>query len=465
MKKYYLLLLILIGTNPLFAQKEISSVSSKCRKDKPSNIHSLTIGDKVPEILLSNILNYTDSTARLSGFYKGKLLIIDFWATWCPPCIESIPVLDSIHKAMRDKVNIITVTYQDRNTVLALFSKNKKIGNTSLPFVVEDKTLSRYFPHKFVPQEVWIDSKGIVRAITDSYGVTEGNIDSLLNNDKITILTKKDSLTYDPKKYSNFQKKDILFRSVLAKTPLGIGGGWADYKYVRNYNRYYKRMFWTHRIPLQLFYAAYSHGAGNLNLKRVFFNIPDSSKYLFPTKEYFIGNDSLKALYSNYKQWLHDWEKANDYCYELITPDYIKGSLFFKYMLQDLNRGFNITGKIEKRILPCIVLRLADSGDDSKLKTNGLRPHLIWNINHDTLRGIQNEPLWVLVKVLNGFKKNDPVIDLTHYAKPVDLKLNLSNFFYAEEFDVKELRMALAKYGIKVVREKRKVDVLVIDSK
>jgi thiol-disulfide isomerase/thioredoxin len=59
---------------------------------------NLKIGDKVPEITISNILNYKDSTgkpstsAKISEF-KGKLLILDFWATWCTPCIKYLPEL------------------------------------------------------------------------------------------------------------------------------------------------------------------------------------------------------------------------------------------------------------------------------------------------------------------------------------------------------------------------------------
>lgn len=464
MKKYYLTLLISIGVLQVVAQENTGTALNypTVQADK---IHALKIGQKVPEVFLHKILNYKDSSAKLSDFYKGKLLIIDFWATWCPPCIESLPVLDSLQKRMRDKVNIITVTYQTENEVKTSFKKHNNIAKSSLPFIIEDKILSRYFPYQFVPQEVWIDSHGIVRAITYSYEVTERNIDSLLDNGKMTLLTKKDSLTYDPKEYSNFQKNDILFRSVLAKTPLGIGIGWSDYKYVENYHKYYKRIYLTHRNALQLFYAAYTYGMGTLNFKRISFNISDSSKYIFPTVEKFNASDSLKILYTNYKQWLHQWESTNDYCYELIMPEYIKDTLFFKYMLQDLNRGFPITGSIEKRLIPCIIIKLTNPKNTSKLKTTGMKPYIYWSPNHDTLKGIQNQPLSTLVTLLNSFQKNDPVVDLTHYTTPVDMNFNMGHFFQSEKFSIDELRRDLAKYGLEVSREKRWVNVLVINQK
>ncbi|TAM97108.1 MAG: TlpA family protein disulfide reductase [Chitinophagaceae bacterium] len=446
-----------------FAQENASSPSLNRPPLQSDKIQPIKIGQKVPETFLRGILNYKDSTAQLSDFYKGKLLIIDFWATWCSPCITSLPILDSIHKVMSNKVNIIAVTYQTKDEVKAFFKKHKNMENSTLPFVVGDEILSRFFPYKYVPQEIWIDSNGYLRGITTNDNVTVRNIDSLLNNNKLNFLTKKDSLTYDSRKYSNFQDKDILFRSVLAKTPLGIGGGWVDFKYVQNYSKYYKRIFLTHRTPLQLFYTAYTHGEGYVNYKRIFFDLTDSTKYIFPTHGEFNANDSLRNLYTNYDQWLNDWEKANDYCYELIMPHYVKDTIFYKYMLQDLNRCFDIQANIEKRLLPCIVIKLSDPGNTTKLRTTGLPPQTYWNPNHDTLKRIQNEPLSVLVSTLNSFKKNDPVIDLTHYTKPVDMNFNnMGNFFQREKYDVDELRKDLAKYGLEVIREKRLFEVLII---
>lgn len=450
-----------------FAQKKTSSLSQNHHGLQFDNIQPLKIGQKVPEIVLHKILNYKDSTAGLSDFYKGKLLIIDFWATWCPPCIKSLPILDSIHRTMKDQVNIITVTYQTKNEVKDFFKKHKDMENLTLPFVVGDEILSRLFPYKYVPQEIWIDRDGYLRGITTNDDVTITKIDSLLNNNQLNFLTKKDSLTYDSRNYSNFQDKDILFRSVLAKTPLGIGGGWVDFKYVQDYSKYYKRIFLTHITPLQLFYTAYTQGEGHVNYKRIFFYpAKDSTKYIFPTLGEFNANDSLRKSYADYDQWVKDWEQANDYCYELIMPHYVKDTVFYKDMLQDLNRCFDIQASIEKRRLPCIIIKLADPRDTTKLRTRGLKPYTYWNANHDTLKRIQNEPLSVLVATLNSFQKNDPVIDLTRYTRPVDINFNnMGNFFQREKFDVDQLKKELAKYGLDVIREKRLVDVLIISHK
>jgi thiol-disulfide isomerase/thioredoxin len=45
--------------------------------------------------------------------YKGKVVLLDFWATWCPPCRASIPGLEKIHKTYKDKGLVILAVSLD----------------------------------------------------------------------------------------------------------------------------------------------------------------------------------------------------------------------------------------------------------------------------------------------------------------------------------------------------------------
>jgi len=58
-----------------------------------------------------NFTDYNDSAGKVSD-YKGKLVLIDFWATWCGPCLSQFPMMEKI-SAHSDKIKIITVSIDD----------------------------------------------------------------------------------------------------------------------------------------------------------------------------------------------------------------------------------------------------------------------------------------------------------------------------------------------------------------
>jgi len=60
--------------------------------------------------------------------YRGKIVILNLWATWCPPCIEEIPDLERLQKRMGDKVTIVAVSYDDTDTAYKQFVREHKLG-------------------------------------------------------------------------------------------------------------------------------------------------------------------------------------------------------------------------------------------------------------------------------------------------------------------------------------------------
>ncbi len=63
----------------------------------------ITAGGTAPELHLQN----TDGTPVTTGDFRGKVLLINFWATWCPPCREEMPSLERLHQATRDQGVVI----------------------------------------------------------------------------------------------------------------------------------------------------------------------------------------------------------------------------------------------------------------------------------------------------------------------------------------------------------------------
>lgn len=61
---------------------------------------AIEIGKKAPEITMTK----ADGTAFSLSTLKGKMVLIDFWATWCAPCVEEQPELKALYDAYSDKV-------------------------------------------------------------------------------------------------------------------------------------------------------------------------------------------------------------------------------------------------------------------------------------------------------------------------------------------------------------------------
>jgi thiol-disulfide isomerase/thioredoxin len=153
--------------------------------------NEILVGHKMPEVKFDNILNYTKTGAKLSDF-EGKLLILDFWATYCAPCITMFGKTDSLEKAFQGKVKFLSVTKEPEGKVkpfLDRLYRAKKITPTS---VVKDTLLSKYFYYSSIPYYVWINEKGKVIATTDASEITFANIQSVLKGLPTTFQNRTD---------------------------------------------------------------------------------------------------------------------------------------------------------------------------------------------------------------------------------------------------------------------------------
>src|SRR5208282_3742633 len=70
-----------------------------------SGSHPPRIGNPAPDFTITDLQH----TVTLEQF-RGKPVILNFWATWCPPCIEEMPSLVQLHKELGNKVAIIAVS-------------------------------------------------------------------------------------------------------------------------------------------------------------------------------------------------------------------------------------------------------------------------------------------------------------------------------------------------------------------
>ena len=87
---------------------------------------TLTIGDTAPPIDIAHWIK----GKKIDEFETGKVYVVEFWATWCGPCIRAMPHLSELQKKYTDyDVKFIGVSDEDLQTVISfLFKEDKKDG-------------------------------------------------------------------------------------------------------------------------------------------------------------------------------------------------------------------------------------------------------------------------------------------------------------------------------------------------
>ena len=119
---------------------------------KPADTRSLE-GKDAPAISLKTT---TDSTFDLAT-EKGKVVLLDFWATWCPPCRESLPHLQKIHDdaALKEKgLKVVAVNAgEDKETAKGYCDKN----NLTFPVALDiDDAVGKSYLVRGIPTTVVI---------------------------------------------------------------------------------------------------------------------------------------------------------------------------------------------------------------------------------------------------------------------------------------------------------------------
>ena len=143
---------------------------------KPASGSSFVVKDVDKDVTKNEMVDFkwdeNGKEMKLSD-YKGKVILLNFWATWCPPCRKELPDLSTLSTELKDKdFKMIGVSVDDNQEVLNSFLKT---NNLSYTVVFEPNELvAKYMTsagqnQNVVPQTYIIDKKGkVVEAIMGS---------------------------------------------------------------------------------------------------------------------------------------------------------------------------------------------------------------------------------------------------------------------------------------------------------
>lgn len=109
-----------------------------------------------------DLLDLNGKIVRLEDF-RGKVLIINFWATWCPPCEEEIPKLNQLQKRYKNQGLVVIGIALDKDSLNLVepFVRKKRIGYPILRG--NEQVLSAVKDFSGVPTTLIVDQKGNIK--------------------------------------------------------------------------------------------------------------------------------------------------------------------------------------------------------------------------------------------------------------------------------------------------------------
>ncbi len=120
----------------------------------------MEIGAIAPDFVLEDV---TGEEVQLSNL-RGDVVLLNFWATWCGPCLVEMPLLESDYQAYKDEgIHVLAVNDGESRTIVEQFGQENGL---SFPLLLDpERVVQRLYQIRGYPTSVFVDSDGSIAYI------------------------------------------------------------------------------------------------------------------------------------------------------------------------------------------------------------------------------------------------------------------------------------------------------------
>lgn len=406
------------------AVQQVSAQEAEPVATASAGITPLQIGDTIPDEVWNmplQVVNHPVGKETITlNDYRGKLILLDFWATFCGSCISAMPKIHEVQRQFADEMVVIPVSWSKPEATEQTLRNHQTLWPLGLSSVVEAKALIGLFPHQVVPHYVWIDPQGRVVATTATNDVSVDNIAKVLDGEEPDYALKTHIDTDKP----------LLFASEVL--PKGAE--------VRQY-----AVFIRGTMPSM---------ASKITLRKTGDTVHGMA----------ISNRPLLSMYTTIalQMWgehpgkrlvvVDSIADGSPHTLDFILPADQADSLYPR-VLAFLNQQSGYTGQWVERRRTCLVLTKTN-GTNRFIGNEGERSRKADSLTFQ----INNYPIGQFVQQLNweDMSGDLPVLNETEYEGPVSVTL------HAPFDDIDNVRRQLHVHGLDLLETERTVEIFEI---
>ncbi len=404
---------------------------------------SIYTGETWPDLQFKEVLNHHKPTLKFSDF-PGKFFIIDLWAHSCAPCIEAFPHLDSLQAQFKDRLQIIMINPESKDSTVRYFQRMKKIYvPKNIPMVTGEKALMKKLNDLGY---LWLDSSRVLRYAGNRNNTTEANIKKFLSKIPLTFKQNRavPDLNIDVPLIAEGEGRwmdSINFYSYLFHHDFHMSSLRSS---IPGQNGPPNRLCIPNLRVLSLYQAAFNRGSWEpYKVMPTEVRVKDSSLFFEPTGEKSDEN----------------WQINHQYTYDVKVP-MSRADDIYKVMQRDLTLHFGLKAEVQILEKDCWVLEPLDNR--LFISTNGEAYSSTGRPKKDSTHRFKHWPsdlLWLTLKQYFLHFSPLPLVNQLSYSGPMNFEIHKNVLISG---DMERFKETLRKNGMAIRKTRAKMPVLVI---